>query len=61
MRAAFLHHFVELACAFHYPLHYSVPDDSQNLAALIDRLHALTATGDFNKFTAIAHFLAGRP
>ncbi|MGW7369442.1 hypothetical protein ACWGI8_40000 [Streptomyces sp. NPDC054841] len=48
---------MELARAFHH----AVRNDGQNLAATIDRLRALTATGDFAYFTDIAHFMAGLP
>ncbi|MGW6410479.1 hypothetical protein ACWF95_25265 [Streptomyces vinaceus] len=50
----FLHRFVELAIAFHY----AVRDEHQDLAAVIGRLHELTASGDFAYFVDIAHFMA---
>ncbi|MFK0223937.1 hypothetical protein ACIQWN_37890 [Streptomyces vinaceus] len=53
----FLHRFVELALAFHH----AVRGEDQGLAATIDRLRALTATGDFAYFTDIAHFMAALP
>ncbi|MFJ2590747.1 ATP/GTP-binding protein, partial [Streptomyces sp. NPDC087538] len=53
----FLHRFVELALAFHH----AVRGEDQALTATIDRLRALTATGDFAYFTDIAHFMAGLP
>ncbi|WP_424893311.1 ATP/GTP-binding protein [Streptomyces sp. XH2] len=53
----FLHRFVELALAFHH----AVRGEDQDLAATIDRLRALTATGDFAYFTDIAHYMAGLP
>ncbi|MEU3353061.1 hypothetical protein [Streptomyces sp. NPDC037389] len=53
----FLHRFVELALAFHH----AVRGEDQDLAATIDRLCELTATGDFAYFTDIAHFMAGLP
>lgn len=53
----FLHRFVELALAFHH----AVRGENQDLAATIDRLRALTATGDFAYFTDIAHFMAALP
>ncbi|MFE7958657.1 ATP/GTP-binding protein [Streptomyces sp. NPDC057413] len=53
----FLHRFVELALAFHH----AVRGEHQDLAATIDRLRALTATGDFAYFTDIAHFMAALP
>ncbi|MEU8843443.1 hypothetical protein AB0D97_30700 [Streptomyces roseus] len=53
----FLHRFVELATAFHR----AVRDEDQDLAATIDRLRALTATGDFAYFTDIAQFMASLP
>ncbi len=53
----FLHRFVELALAFHH----AVRGEDQALAATIDRLRALTATGDFAYFTDIAHFMAALP
>ncbi|MEU4360210.1 hypothetical protein [Streptomyces virginiae] len=53
----FLHRFVELALAFHH----AVRGEHEALAATIDRLRALTATGDFAYFTDIAHYMAGLP
>ncbi|WP_030965920.1 hypothetical protein [Streptomyces sp. NRRL S-378] len=53
----FLHRFVELALAFHH----AVRGEDQDVAATIDRLRALTTTGDFAYFADIAHFMAGRP
>ncbi|MFC8273804.1 ATP/GTP-binding protein [Streptomyces sp. NPDC057271] len=53
----FLHRFVELALAFHH----AVRGEDQDLAATIDRLRALTTTGDFAYFTDIAHYMAGLP
>ncbi|MEU3774309.1 ATP/GTP-binding protein [Streptomyces sp. NPDC032472] len=53
----FLHRFVELALAFHH----AVRGEDQDLAATINRLRALTVTGDFAYFTDIAHFMAGLP
>ncbi|AXE27946.1 ATP/GTP-binding protein (plasmid) [Streptomyces globosus] len=53
----FLHRFVELALAFHH----AARDEDPDLAATIDRLRTLTATGDFAYFTDIAHFMAGLP
>ncbi|MGW7313146.1 ATP/GTP-binding protein [Streptomyces sp. NPDC054865] len=53
----FLHRFVELALAFHH----AVRGEDQHLAATINRLRALTATGDFAYFTDVAHFMAGLP
>ncbi|MGH3804122.1 MAG: hypothetical protein ACRDTD_29115 [Pseudonocardiaceae bacterium] len=53
----FLHRFVELALAFHH----AVRSENQDLAANIDRLRTLTATGDFAYFTDIAHFMAALP
>ncbi|MFC8015616.1 ATP/GTP-binding protein [Streptomyces cinereoruber] len=53
----FLHRFVQLALAFHH----AVRDDRQSLAATIDRLRTLTASGDFAYFTDIAHFMADLP
>lgn len=53
----FLHRFVELALAFHH----AVRGEDQDVAATIDRLRALTTTGDFAYFTDIAHFMAGIP
>ncbi|MFI1155100.1 hypothetical protein [Streptomyces sp. NPDC020817] len=52
-----LHRFVELVLAFHH----AVRGEDQGLAATIDRLRALTATGDFAYFTDIAHYMAGLP
>ncbi|GAA4120045.1 hypothetical protein [Streptomyces hundungensis] len=51
----YLYRFLELALAFHH----SVDSDGQALAVTIDRLHALTASGDFAHFYDIAHFMAG--
>ncbi|WP_329625956.1 ATP/GTP-binding protein (plasmid) [Streptomyces sp. NBC_01255] len=53
----FLHRFVELAVAFHH----AVREEDQDLAATIDRLRTLTATGDFAYFCDIAHFMAALP
>ncbi|WP_051803760.1 hypothetical protein [Streptomyces albus] len=53
----FLHRFVELALAFQH----AVRGEDEDLAAVIDRLRALTATGDFAYFTDITHFMAGLP
>ncbi|OIJ95387.1 ATP/GTP-binding protein [Streptomyces colonosanans] len=53
----FLYRFVELALAFHH----AVRGETQDLAATISRLRALTVTGDFAYFTDIAHFMAGLP
>ncbi|MFF8868044.1 ATP/GTP-binding protein [Streptomyces sp. NPDC015139] len=53
----FLHRFVELATAFHH----AVCGEDQDLAATIDRLRALTASGDFAYFVDVAHFMAGLP
>ncbi|TDU67103.1 ATP/GTP-binding protein [Streptomyces sp. KS 21] len=53
----FLHRFVELALAFHH----AVRGEDQDLADTINRLRALTATGDFAYFTDIAHFMAALP
>ncbi|MFD5412429.1 ATP/GTP-binding protein [Streptomyces nojiriensis] len=53
----FLHRFMELALAFHH----AVRGEHQDLAATIDRLRTLTATGDFAYFTDIAHFMAALP
>ncbi|MEV6048781.1 ATP/GTP-binding protein [Streptomyces xanthochromogenes] len=53
----YLHRFLELALAFHH----AVNNDTQALAVTIDRLHALTASGDFAHFTDIAHFMADLP
>ncbi|MFJ3861536.1 hypothetical protein ACIPRL_35585 [Streptomyces sp. NPDC090085] len=53
----FLHRFVELALAFHH----AVRGEHQDLAATIDRLRRLTATGDFAYFTDISHFMAALP
>ncbi|MFJ3861544.1 hypothetical protein ACIPRL_35625 [Streptomyces sp. NPDC090085] len=53
----FLHRFVELALAFHH----AVRGEDQDLAATIDRLRRLTATGDFAYFTDISHFMAALP
>ncbi|MEU7038811.1 ATP/GTP-binding protein [Streptomyces sp. NPDC046237] len=53
----FLHRFVELALAFHH----AVRSEDQEVAATIDRLRALTVTGDFAYFTDIAHFMANLP
>ncbi|WP_030889963.1 hypothetical protein [Streptomyces sp. NRRL S-1868] len=53
----FLHRFVELALAFQH----AVRGEEEDLAAVINRLRALTATGDFAYFTDITHFMAGLP
>ncbi|MEW1725069.1 ATP/GTP-binding protein [Streptomyces sp. NPDC093109] len=53
----FLHRFVELAVAFHH----AVREEDRDLAATIDRLHTLTAAGDFAYFCDIAHFMAALP
>ncbi|MFD3720056.1 hypothetical protein [Streptomyces sp. NPDC058674] len=53
----FLHRFVELALAFHH----AVRGKDQGLAATIDRLRALTVTGDFAYFTDIAHLVGAPP
>lgn len=53
----FLHRFVELALAFHH----AARGEDQKLAATIDRLRELTATGDFAYFTNIAHYMADLP
>ncbi|MER6316587.1 hypothetical protein ABT237_22890 [Streptomyces sp. NPDC001581] len=53
----FLHRFVELALAFQH----AVRGEDQDMAATIDRLRALTVTGDFAYFTDIAHFMAALP
>ncbi|WP_372412095.1 ATP/GTP-binding protein [Streptomyces luteireticuli] len=53
----YLIRFLELGLAFHH----AVRGEDQNLAATIDRLRELTATGDFAYFTDIAHFMAGLP
>ena len=53
----FLLRFIELACAFHH----AIRDEEQHVAATIDRLHVLTASGDFAYFTDIAHYMAGLP
>ncbi|MFD5618510.1 hypothetical protein [Streptomyces yangpuensis] len=53
----FLHRFVDLALAFHH----AARGEDQDVAATIDRLRALTTTGDFAYFTDIAHFMAGLP
>ncbi|MDG4537131.1 ATP/GTP-binding protein [Streptomyces sp. AV19] len=48
---------LELALAFHH----AVRGEDQDLAATIDRLRELTATGDFAYFTDIAHYMAVLP
>jgi hypothetical protein len=48
---------VELALAFHH----TVRGEDQDLAATVNRLRALTATGDFAYFTDIAHYMAALP
>ncbi|MCO8308779.1 ATP/GTP-binding protein [Streptomyces sp. RKCA744] len=53
----FLHRFAELALAFHH----AARDEEQDLAATIDRLRELTATGDFAYFVDIAHYMADLP
>ncbi|MGI5451507.1 ATP/GTP-binding protein [Streptomyces sp. CA-243310] len=53
----FLLRFIELACAFHH----AIRDEEQQVATTIDRLHVLTASGDFSYFTDIAHYMAGLP
>lgn len=53
----FLLRFVELACAFHH----AIRNDEPQVAAAIDRLHVLTASGDFAYFVDVAHFMAGLP
>ncbi|WP_327299433.1 hypothetical protein [Streptomyces sp. NBC_01197] len=53
----YLHRFLELALAFHH----AVDNDTQAQAATIDRLHALTDSGDFAHFNDIAHFMANLP
>ncbi|MFF3727422.1 hypothetical protein ACFYYM_34210 [Streptomyces erythrochromogenes] len=53
----FLHRFAGFPLAFHD----AVRGEDQDLAAAIDRLRTLTATGDFAYFTDIAHFMAALP
>lgn len=48
---------MELALAFHH----AARGEDQDLATTIDRLRALTATGDFAYFTDIAHYMAALP
>ncbi|MER7050109.1 ATP/GTP-binding protein [Streptomyces jumonjinensis] len=52
-----LSRFLEIALAFHH----AVRDEHQDLADLIDRLHTLTAGGDFAYFTDIAAAMGDLP
>ncbi|MGW2600006.1 ATP/GTP-binding protein [Streptomyces klenkii] len=53
----YLIRFLELGLAFHH----AVRGAGDDLAATVERLHDLTAGGDFAYFTDIAHFMAGLP
>lgn len=54
---AWLTRFLEIALAFHH----AIRSDHADLAEIVDRIHTLTATGDFAYFTDIAAAMGALP